>query len=66
MIRRMKVPRLYRVRGVDDAGVIRHTRVFQQLPAATKFAEFLRLHNYVVRMETAHDVEFELVGGSDV
>lgn len=62
MIRKMTVPNLIRVRGVDAEGIIRHTRVFQQRPAAKKFAEYLESHGYRVRVETARDVEFELVG----
>ncbi len=62
MIRKMKIPRLIRVRGVDSAGIIRHTRIFQQRPAATKFARYLESHGYAVRIETARNVEFELVG----
>lgn len=62
MIRKMKVPSLYRVRGVDADGIIRQTRVFQQHPAAMRFVGYLESAGYVVRVESAHDVEFELVG----
>jgi len=61
MIRKMCVPNLIRVRGIDAAGMIRQSRVFQQHPAAMRFATYLESLNYLVRVETARDVEFELV-----
>jgi hypothetical protein len=66
MIRKMTVPKIIRVRGIDAAGMIRYSRIYQQMPAAEKFADALRTHNYRVRIEMSHDVEFELVTGSDV
>lgn len=61
-IRKMRVPNLYRVRGVDADGIIRQTRVFQQRPAAKRFADYLESAGYIVRVESAHDVEFKIVG----
>lgn len=62
MVRRMTVPRMFRVRGVDAEGIIRHTRVFQQRPAAVRFANYLHDAGYTVRMESARNIEFKLLG----
>jgi hypothetical protein len=62
MIRRMTVPNLIRVRGVDADGHIRQTRVFQQRPAAIRFAQYLHDAGYIVRMESARNIEFKLLG----
>jgi len=66
MIRKMRIPHLIRVRGIDDAGMIRQSRVFQQSTAAWRFAIALEKRGYVVRVERASDITFELVGGRDV
>jgi len=66
MIRKMTVPRLIRVRGIDDAGMIRYSRIYQQAPAADRYAAGLERHGYIVRREQAQAVVFELVGGEDV
>ena len=62
MARRMTVPCMFRVRGVDADGIIRHTRVYQQRPAAVKFANYLHDAGYVVRLESALNIEFQLLG----
>jgi hypothetical protein len=62
----MTLPQLIRVRGIDSKGMIRYSRVYQQSPAAHRYAAALELHGYVVRLEQARDVEFTLVGGLNV
>jgi hypothetical protein len=57
----MKIPNLIRVRGIDANGIIRQSRVFAQRAAAMRFVEYLDAHDYVVRVETANNVEFQLV-----
>ena len=61
MIRKMRVPNLIRVRGIDADGMIRQSRVFAQRAAAMRFVDYLDSHDYVVRVETASNVEFQLV-----
>jgi len=62
----MKVRTLWRVRGIDrDTGEIRQTRIYAQGSAAAQYALGLAKYNYIVRLERAKDIEFELLGVTD-
>lgn len=66
MIQTMEVPHLYRVRGVDVDGAVRHSRVYQQSASAIRFAQLLDSHGFTVRLEQATDVTFETVIGGEL
>lgn len=66
MIRKMKVSKIYRVRGIDSKGEVKHSRVYQQSSSAVRFAEMLATNGFTVRMEQAKDVTFEAIVGGEL
>jgi hypothetical protein len=66
MIRKMKVSNIYRVRGINGHGEIKHSRVYQQSSSAVRFAELLATNGFTVRMEQAKDVTFEAIIGGEL
>ncbi len=66
MNRTMSINNLWRVRGIDETGQIRRTRMFAQGTAAGRYTMKLVGSGYIVRLERANDVQFNLLGVADV
>ncbi len=66
MKRAMSINNLWRVRGIDETGQIRRTRMLAQGTAAGRYTMKLVGSGYIVRLERAKGVAFELLGVADV